>query len=147
MTDRIVIHPEVLQACAERRPVVVLETAVVTHGLPRTPMLIPPRLVAEDGEAARAARRSCWNSEECPRSWDGDTPLNLEVARLIEATVRSRGATPATVAVIEGGVGKRVGMGWPEANHACNVLPGWCWSIEFWCRHRLHFMRSMGATC
>lgn len=65
-------------------------------------MSIPPRLVAEDGEAARAARRSCWNSEECPRSWDGDTPLNLEVARLIEATVRSRGATPATVAVIEG---------------------------------------------
>ena len=33
--------------------------------------------------------------------------------------------------VIKRDVGKRIGMGWAEANHACNVLPGWSWSIEF----------------
>ena len=33
--------------------------------------------------------------------------------------------------VIKRGVGKRIGMGWAEANHACNVLRGWSWSIEF----------------
>ncbi len=34
MSDRIVIAPEVARARAERRPVVALETTLVTHGLP-----------------------------------------------------------------------------------------------------------------
>jgi len=102
VNDRIVIHPEVLDACAERRPVVVLETAVLTHGLPRHPMPSPPRLVGDEGAAARTAREACWGAVRNPREWDGEAPLNLEVARLIEATVRCRGAIPATVAVIAG---------------------------------------------
>jgi pseudouridine-5'-phosphate glycosidase len=55
---------EVAAALADRRPVVALETAIVTHGLPR--------------------------------------PRNLEVAVELEEDLRSRGVTPATVAVIDG---------------------------------------------
>ena len=31
------VHPEVLSALAEQRPVVGLESAVITHGLPKEP--------------------------------------------------------------------------------------------------------------
>jgi pseudouridine-5'-phosphate glycosidase len=55
---------DVAAALAEGRPVVALETAIVTHGLPR--------------------------------------PRNLEVAVELEEDLRSRGVTPATVAVIDG---------------------------------------------
>jgi pseudouridine-5'-phosphate glycosidase len=54
----------VAQALDAGRPVVALESTIVTHGMP----------------------------------W----PQNLEVARQVEATVRDCGATPATIAVIEG---------------------------------------------
>jgi pseudouridylate synthase len=62
--------PEVTAALAEGRPLVALESTIISHGLPR--------------------------------------PRNLEVAREIEAVVRSAGAVPATVAVLDGGV--RVGL-------------------------------------
>jgi pseudouridine-5'-phosphate glycosidase len=58
------IHPEVKSALAENQPVVVLESAVITHGLPR--------------------------------------PINLELARRMEAEVRKVGALPAIAAVLEG---------------------------------------------
>ncbi|HHS98229.1 MAG TPA: pseudouridine-5'-phosphate glycosidase, partial [Chloroflexi bacterium] len=58
------INPEVAKALADNAPVVALESALITHGLPR--------------------------------------PLNLEVARELEAVVREEGAVPATVAVLEG---------------------------------------------
>jgi len=61
------IAPHVASALATGRPVVALESAVITHGLPR--------------------------------------PLNNDVAREVEAAVRSTGATPATVAVLDGAVG------------------------------------------
>jgi pseudouridylate synthase len=57
-------------ALAEGRPVVALESTIISHGLPR--------------------------------------PRNLEVAREIEDVVRSAGAAPATVAVLDGEV--RVGL-------------------------------------
>jgi pseudouridine-5'-phosphate glycosidase len=60
----VVVGPEVAAALAERWPVVALESAIITHGLPR--------------------------------------PRNLEVARELEHLLRSRGVTPATVAVIDG---------------------------------------------
>ncbi len=56
--------PEVAEAVAGRRPVVALESTLISHGLPR--------------------------------------PRNLDVARELEATVRTAGATPATVAVVGG---------------------------------------------
>jgi pseudouridine-5'-phosphate glycosidase len=58
------VHPEVAAALASGRPVVALESTVITHGLPE--------------------------------------PVNLELARRLEAEVRGAGAVPATVAVIDG---------------------------------------------
>jgi len=69
-TDPIVVLPEVADALAGGRPVVALESTIVSHGLPR--------------------------------------PENLRVARAVEDTVRSRGAVPATIAVLDGAV--RVGL-------------------------------------
>jgi pseudouridine-5'-phosphate glycosidase len=66
----MLVHEEVREALAAGRPVVALESTIVSHGLPR--------------------------------------PRNLAVAREIEATVRSAGAVPATIAVVGGTV--RVGL-------------------------------------
>ncbi len=58
------IHPEISAALSERRPVVALESAVITHGLPR--------------------------------------PINLELARRMQAEVRKANALPAITAIIDG---------------------------------------------
>lgn len=58
------IHPEVAEALESGRPVVALESTIISHGLPR--------------------------------------PDNLRVAREIEESVRSGGAVPATIAVVDG---------------------------------------------
>lgn len=58
------IHPEVADALAGHRPVVALESTIISHGLPR--------------------------------------PDNLRIARQIEDAVRSGGAVPATIAIIDG---------------------------------------------
>jgi pseudouridine-5'-phosphate glycosidase len=60
----VVATPEVTEALAAGRPVVALESTVISHGLPY--------------------------------------PRNLEVARGMEAAVRSAGAVPATIAVLGG---------------------------------------------
>jgi len=69
-------------------PVVALETAVLTHGLPRTPFSF----------AAGAE----------PPGWDPGSPANLATVRVMEKAVRAGGAVPATIAVIEGTL--RVGL-------------------------------------
>ena len=102
MTPSVVIHDEVRSALEARRPVVALETAVLTHGLPSRPLGSTPRLLGEASEAAREARQSCWDADESPHAFKEDGPLNLEVARLVESTVRARGGVPATVAVLDG---------------------------------------------
>ena len=56
--------PEVAQALASGKPLVALESTIISHGLPR--------------------------------------PSNLTVAREVEEIVRSRGAVPATIAVLDG---------------------------------------------
>jgi pseudouridylate synthase len=61
---------EVSEALDEGRPVVALETTIISHGLPH--------------------------------------PQNLEIARGIEEVVREEGATPATIAIVEGMV--RIGL-------------------------------------
>ena len=58
------IAPEVAEAVAAGRPVVALESTLISHGLPQ--------------------------------------PRNLEVAHEVEAAVRDGGATPATIAVVDG---------------------------------------------
>ena len=55
---------EVAAAKSQGRPIVALESTIISHGLPR--------------------------------------PTNLEVAREVEAIVRDQGATPATIAIIDG---------------------------------------------
>ena len=55
---------EVSAAKSQGRPIVALESTIISHGLPR--------------------------------------PTNLEVAREVEEIVRSQGATPATIAIIDG---------------------------------------------
>lgn len=70
MAPSLEITPEVADALASGRPVVALESTIISHGLPR--------------------------------------PENLRVAREVEETVRSQGATPATIAVLDGRV--RIGL-------------------------------------
>lgn len=60
----IAYAPEVMDAMANSRPVVALESTIITHGMPY--------------------------------------PQNVETARKIEALVRESGATPATIAVMDG---------------------------------------------
>ena len=67
------IHPEIHDALVNKRPVVALESALITNGMPY--------------------------------------PTNLTAAKLFESTVRSTGAIPATIAVING----RVKIGVSEA--------------------------------
>ena len=56
--------PEVAEALATGKPIVALESTIISHGLPR--------------------------------------PSNLTVAREVEEIVRSRGAVPATIAILDG---------------------------------------------
>ena len=79
----IVISVEVEAALSEGRPVVALETAVTTHGLPREPL---------DAAARRALGEP----------WDAHRAVNLETAGLMEDVVRRAGAVPATVGVVNG---------------------------------------------
>lgn len=70
-TPPLVITEEIADALAEGRPVVALESTIITHGMPY--------------------------------------PENAATARNVEDIVMSRGATPATIAVIDGAL--RVGLG------------------------------------
>lgn len=56
--------PEVEKALNDKKPIVALESTIISHGLPR--------------------------------------PTNLEVAREVEEIVRANGATPATIALLDG---------------------------------------------
>jgi len=64
MIDRVQKSPEVENALAEGRPVVALESTVISHGLPY--------------------------------------PHNLELAQEMENIVRTQGAVPATIAILDG---------------------------------------------
>jgi pseudouridine-5'-phosphate glycosidase len=76
----IEVSAEVRRALDAGHPVVALETAVLTHGLPRTPMSRPCELAA----------------------WDESLPANLALSLLLDATVRASGAVPATVGMLDG---------------------------------------------
>jgi len=71
---------EVRAALVEKRPLVALESTIISHGLPR--------------------------------------PKNLEVALEVEEIVRSEGATPATIAIIDGVI--HVGLEKTELNRVAN---------------------------
>ena len=73
MQSEFIYSPEVQQARREGRPVVALESTLITHGLP--------------------------------------FPVNVETAQALESEVRAGGATPATIAVLQG----RIHIGLTEA--------------------------------
>jgi pseudouridine-5'-phosphate glycosidase len=64
MSEFLAISPEVRYALADRKPVVALESTIITHGMPY--------------------------------------PQNLEMAKGVEDIIRSEGATPATIAIMDG---------------------------------------------
>ena len=97
--ESLIIQPEVQDALKGGVPVVLLETAVVTAGLPRDPWTWP-------GDELLAARACDWRPDE---------PTNLELARNMELAVRAAGAVPATVAIMEGRW--RVGLSSEELLH------------------------------
>ena len=71
---------EVTNALSQKRPLVALESTIISHGLPR--------------------------------------PKNLEVALEVEEIVRSEGATPATIAIIDGRI--HVGLEKSELDRVAN---------------------------
>eukprot|EP00063_Salmo_salar_P006436 XP_013981271.1 PREDICTED: pseudouridine-metabolizing bifunctional protein C1861.05-like isoform X2 [Salmo salar] len=71
------VHPAVSQALAENRPVVALESTIITHGMPY--------------------------------------PHNLSTAKAVEAIVRTEGAIPATVGLLQGRV--HVGLSSEELDY------------------------------
>ncbi|MCH2142311.1 MAG: pseudouridine-5'-phosphate glycosidase [Phycisphaerales bacterium] len=76
------VHPEVAEALQDQKPVVLLETAVLTHGLPRLP----------------------WQTAfgDAPNGIDSALPVHLATMQCMEQAVRGRGAVPAITAVIAG---------------------------------------------
>jgi pseudouridine-5'-phosphate glycosidase len=86
--SEIRLHSEVRDALATGKPVVALESAVVTAGLPRVAFTLPEGLRID--------------------GWRDSEPVNLELARAMERTVRNAGAIPATVGVIDSSL--RIGL-------------------------------------
>ena len=74
------LSADVAAALAQGRPVVALETAVLTHGLPRSPLPRPCELAG----------------------WDESLPANLALSVLLDLAVRTGGAVPATVGMLDG---------------------------------------------
>lgn len=62
--ELVTIHPEIVAALESNKPVVALESTIISHGMP----------------------------------W----PKNVETALSVEAAIRSEGAVPATIAIMEG---------------------------------------------
>jgi pseudouridine-5'-phosphate glycosidase len=81
---------EVADALSRGQPVVALESTIITHGLPRSPLEMPGDFL--DAHA----------------HWDSALPANLAAARIAEHAVRAHGAVPATIAMIDGQL--RVGL-------------------------------------
>ena len=91
MSRGIRIAPEVRDALASGGPVVALETAAVTHGLPREPLAaLPPYLADADTPA------------EVRAAFVGGTAANRALGHALAAAVRAEGAVPATVGMLRG---------------------------------------------
>ncbi len=84
----VLLSDEVRQALQSGGPVVALETAVLTKGLPR----------------------STWGDEfgTRPSIVDSDTPINLAAAKAMALAVRTAGGIPAWIAVMNGSL--RIGL-------------------------------------
>jgi pseudouridine-5'-phosphate glycosidase len=78
------IHPDIRAALNAGDPVVALESAVLTHGLPRS---------------ALGAMPACR-----PAGWLADSPTNLETMRAMQRAVQSSAAAAAVVGVHQGSI-------------------------------------------
>lgn len=78
----VIIAGEIRDALTAGRPVVALETAVLTSGLPRC----------------------VWNDSygELPNGLDADTPINAALACTMTEIIRSNGAIPAWIGILRG---------------------------------------------
>ena len=90
--DRVIVHEEVLEGLSQNRPVVALETAVLTHGLPRRPLDHLPRCFSEGRPLHELGKTG----------WDRSAPVNLATSRAMSQAVRLKNAIPATIAVVDG---------------------------------------------
>ena len=90
MNDRIIIQDEVGQALKEGKPVVALESTIISHGMPY--------------------------------------PKNVETALAVEQIVRDNGATPATIAIVNGKC--RVGLSKDEIESFGNAKDIWKASLR-----------------
>ncbi len=78
------VSDAVRSALLAKRPVVALESAVLTHGLPREgPTCVPASCVGHP-------------------DFSTNTPLNISASLAMERAVRDAGAEPATVAIVDG---------------------------------------------
>jgi len=77
-----IIHPEINAAIKAGQPIVALESAVVTAGLPGEPHNLAPVARVPD--------------------WNADAPANIELARAMSRAVRDNHAVPALTAVLDG---------------------------------------------
>lgn len=109
--SEIVIHPDVEQSLRESQPIVALESAVTTAGLPRVPH-DPPAI---DDFAIKTALLP----------WKKDSPVNLETARAMQRAIAHGGAMPAKIAVLNGQL--RIGLDDQEIEQlACDTNAGKC---------------------
>ncbi len=79
------VHEEVKEALEHGRPIVALESAIITHGGWRA-RLSPAWLISSNRTSPIGLPR----------------PTNLETAQSLERIVRKTGAIPATIAVLDG---------------------------------------------
>jgi pseudouridine-5'-phosphate glycosidase len=91
MKQFVRIAPEVRDALASGRPVVALETAAVTHGLPREPLSALPAYLTDSETPAEI--RACFGPK---------VPAHRALGHAMAAAVRAEGAIPATVGVLRG---------------------------------------------
>ena len=81
MPPQLSFSPEAATAISAGKPIVALESTVISHGLPR--------------------------------------PHNLQLAQRMESLIRAGGATPATIAILNGEV--KIGLTADELNHLANA--------------------------
>ncbi len=101
---------EITEALRGNRPVVALESTVLTHGLPRAPRTMSAKFTS--------AHPSCVSHSGISHSGNSDRPTNLATATAVEAQVRAHGAIPATIAVIDGQI--RVGLTNTQLEQLCS---------------------------
>ena len=85
--------PAVQSSIRSGQPVVALETAVLTHGLPRTPLPAP---------ACFASDSPLHELLGIELAWDDTMPANRQLGAMLERVVKHAGAVPAFIGVIDG---------------------------------------------